>query len=88
MRHRDHLYSVAGVNKPDVIRRILSHLKLGPTDGEPAKRAGRAPPSLAASPAEVPTEPRYEPLFDDLPWEEPTFDADGPPDDEPMNDSA
>ena len=48
-----------------------------------------------------PTEPHYEPLVDDLPWEEPIFeyarpledaeadlDADGPSDDEPSAEGA
>ena len=70
------------VQKPEVVKRILDHLQL--SSSEPP---GRSPPSPTTS-----KEPTREPLFDDLPWEEPTFaageeptcEADRPPDDEPI----
>lgn len=87
---------IALMEKPDVIKRILSHLKLGP-----CKDAARGPPSPASLSGGLPTQPHHEPLIDDLPLEEPTLedsgspeddepnlDADGPPDDEPIGDRA
>ena len=67
-----------------------------PEDGAPTSGPGRAPPFPAASSGKPPTEPHYEPLEEDLPWEEPTFEADEeptyeadrPPDDERIGDSA
>jgi transposase-like protein len=82
---------VALIEKPEVVKRILDHLKL--SSCEPP---GRSPPSPITS-----KETTYEPLFDDLPWEEPTFEdpplpedddpgvaPDVPLDDEPMADGA
>ncbi len=74
------------IQKSEVVKRILDHLKL--SSSEPP---GRSPPSPT-----TPQEPTYVPLLDDLPWEEPTFaadeeptyEADRPPDDERIGDSA
>ena len=58
--------------KPEIVRRNLSHPNLWPSE-----EAGRAPP--------VPSQPRelhYEALEGDLPWEEPSYDAEGAPEDE------
>ena len=65
---------VALIHRPEVIKRILSHLKLGPVDGAPVDGPGRAQPSTAASSGASPSEPNYEP--------------NRPPDDEPIGDRA
>ena len=74
------------MDRPSVIKRILAHL------ASPASAAGegasRAPPTEATcSPSNTgegaaSRELSYEPLFDDLPYE------DGPQDDLPLGDSA
>ncbi len=80
------------MDRPSVIKRILAHLaSAGSAVGE---GPSRAPPTEATSSASdagegegaSPSEPHYEPLFDDLPIEDLPIN-DGPQDDLPFDDS-
>jgi transposase-like protein len=73
---------IALIDRPEVIKRILSHL-----ERVASASTGRAPPSeeapstaVAVGEASSPKELSYEPLFDDLPFE------DGPQGDLPFDD--
>ncbi len=69
---------IALIERPAVVKRILDHLHLS-TPAAP----DRSPPSPTAAKGQT-----CEPLFDDLPWEEPTFeDTRLPENDEPTLDA-